>query len=89
MAALGEKLGTDLRISQSVCCRLCREPFFSGAVALFVAVDDFVKGCHVRGLPPGSVHGAYVDWCGKRTCRVDRVFPCRVYIGSNHRDSQI
>jgi hypothetical protein len=24
-----------------------------------------------------------------RTCRVGRVFPCRVYIDSNHRDSRI
>jgi hypothetical protein len=25
---------------------LCRGPFFSGAVALFSAVDDFAKGCY-------------------------------------------
>jgi hypothetical protein len=27
--------------------------------------------------------------CGKRTCHVDRVFPCRVYINSNRPDSRI
>jgi hypothetical protein len=29
-----------------VCCGLCREPFFSGAVDLFKFVDDCVKGCY-------------------------------------------
>jgi hypothetical protein len=48
-----------------------------------------VKGCHVRGPSVGSVRRTYVDWCGKRTCRFSWVFPCRVYIDSNHRDSRI
>jgi hypothetical protein len=48
-----------------------------------------VKGCHVRGLPVGSVRQTYVDWRGKHACRVGRVFPCRVYIDSNRRDSRI
>jgi hypothetical protein len=61
----------------------------SRAVALSIAVDDFAKGYLVRGLLAGSVYRVYVDWRGKRTCRVDRVFPCRVYIDSNHRDSWI
>jgi hypothetical protein len=43
----GEKLGTDLRIGQSSCYRLCQEPFFSGAVVLSIAVDDFTKGCYM------------------------------------------
>jgi hypothetical protein len=89
MAALGEKLGTDSRIGQPVCCGLCREPIFSRAVTLSIAVDDFTKGCRVRWLPTGSVRGAYVDWHGKRTYRIDLVFPCRVYIDSKHRDSWI
>jgi hypothetical protein len=25
---------------------LYQEPFFSGAVALFIAIDDFTKGCY-------------------------------------------
>jgi hypothetical protein len=46
MFVLEEKLGTDLCIGQSASCGLCREPFFSGAVALFIVVDDFAKGCY-------------------------------------------
>jgi hypothetical protein len=64
--------------------------------ALFLGSSDsiqlcrwLVEGCHVRGLPTGIVRRAYVDWGGKHTCHVDRVFPCRVYINSNHRDSWI
>jgi hypothetical protein len=64
--------------------------------ALFLSSSDSVQlyrrlmeGCHVQGPLAGSVRWAYVDWCGKRTCRVGRVFPCRVYIDSNRRDSRI
>jgi hypothetical protein len=60
-----------------------------GAVDLFKSVEDCVKGCHVHGPPVGSIRRAYVDWHGKRTCRIDQVFPCRVYIDSNRCDSQI
>jgi hypothetical protein len=63
---------------------------------LFLGSSDSVQlcrrlmeGCHVRGPPTGSVRRAYVDWCGKRMCRVGRVFPCRVYIDLNRRDSRI
>jgi hypothetical protein len=56
-----EKLDTDPRIDQPVCCGLCRDPFFSGAVALLNSVGDCVKSCHVRGLSAESVRGAYVD----------------------------
>jgi hypothetical protein len=35
--------------------------FFSGAVALSNAVDDSMNGCHVQGLPIGSVRVAYID----------------------------
>jgi hypothetical protein len=42
----GEKLGMNPWIGQSSCCRLDREPFFSGAVGLSIVVDDFVKGCY-------------------------------------------
>jgi hypothetical protein len=48
-----------------------------------------VKGCHVRGPPAGSVRRAYVDWRGKHTWHVHRVFPCRVYINLNRCDSWI
>jgi hypothetical protein len=46
ISVLGEKLGTDLRMDQLVCCGLCREPFFSGVVALLNCVDDYVKVCY-------------------------------------------
>jgi hypothetical protein len=42
----GEKLGTDPRIGQPACGGLCREPFFSGAVALLNSIDDYVKDCY-------------------------------------------
>jgi hypothetical protein len=49
--------------------------------ALFLGSSDsvhlcqrLVQGCHVRGPSAGSVRRAYVDWCGKRTCHVGRVF---------------
>jgi hypothetical protein len=66
-----------------------RSPFFSGTVALSIAVDNFAKGCHVWGLPTGSVRWTYVGWRGKRMCHVGQVFPGRVYIDSNRRDSRI
>jgi hypothetical protein len=89
LAGLGEKLGMDPQIGQSMCCRLCQEPFFSGAVGSVQICRRLVKGCHVRGPPVGNVRRAYVDWREKRTYRVSRIFPCRVYIDSNHHDSQI
>jgi hypothetical protein len=64
--------------------------------ALFLGSSDsvqlcrwLVEGCHVRGPSAGSVRRTYVDWREKRTCRVGRVFPCRVYIDSNLRDSDM
>jgi hypothetical protein len=41
-----EKLGMDPQINQSACCRLCREPFFSGAVVLLNSIDDYMKVCY-------------------------------------------
>jgi hypothetical protein len=89
LAGSEEKLGMDLRIGQPACCGLCRVPFFSGAVESIQIYRRLTKGCHVRGAPAGSVHQTYVDWYGKRTLRVGRVFPYRVYINSNRRDSRI
>jgi hypothetical protein len=79
----------DPQIGQPACCGLCREPFFSGAVGSVQICRCLVKGCHVQGPLIGSVCRAYVDWCGKRTSLIGRVFPYRVYIDSNRRDSQI
>jgi hypothetical protein len=65
------------------------DAFFLGVVGFVQLCGNNMKGCHVRGLHARSIHRAYVNWRGKHTCRVDRVFPCRVYIDSNHRDSRI
>jgi hypothetical protein len=89
LVSLGEKLGTDPWIGQPTYCGLCQGPFFSVAVGSIQICPQLVKGCHVQGLLTGSVHQAYVDGRGKHTCHIDRVFPCRVYIDSNHRDSRI
>jgi hypothetical protein len=89
LAVMGEKLGTGPWIRQSACYGLCQKPFFSGAVNLLKSVDDCAKGYHVRGQPVGNVRQAYIDWRGKCTYHVGRVFPYRVYIDSNHRDSRI
>jgi hypothetical protein len=61
MAGSREKLGTDPLIGRPSCCGLCQEPFLSGAVALSIAVDDFMKGCHLRGPPIERVRTTYVD----------------------------
>jgi hypothetical protein len=47
MADSGEKLGTDSLINQLLCCGLCQESFFSGAVTLSIAVDDSVKAYYM------------------------------------------
>jgi hypothetical protein len=89
LVGLGEKYGIDSWIGQPACCGLCQESFFSGAVRSVQICRRLVKGFHVRGLSTGSVRRAYLDCRGKRTCRAGRVFPCRVYIDSNHCDSRI
>jgi hypothetical protein len=89
LAGSGEKLGTDPQIDQPACCGLCREPFFSGVVGFVQICRCLTKGCHVRGPPVGSVRRAYMDWRGKCTCCVGQIFPYRVYIDSNRRDSRI
>jgi hypothetical protein len=89
LAGSGEKLDMDPWIGQPTCCGLCRESFFLGAVVSIQICRRLVKGCHIRGPLVGSVRWAYVDWHGKHMCHVGWVFPCRVYIDSNHHDSKI
>jgi hypothetical protein len=57
----GEKLDTDPRISQAVCCGLCREPFFWGAVVLLNSVDDYAKDCYALTTWDMYDLGPYVD----------------------------
>jgi hypothetical protein len=65
MAGSGEKLVTDPWIGQSSCCGLSREPFFSGAVALSIAVDDGTKGCYILTTWDMYGLGPYADWVWK------------------------
>jgi hypothetical protein len=88
MAMLGEKLG-DGPADHSAGLGVVSGDFFSGAVGSIQRCWWLAKGCHIRGPPVGSIRWAYVDWRGKRTCRVGQVFPCMVYINSNRCDSQI
>jgi hypothetical protein len=57
-----------------------------GACFDFVGVSERL---YIRGLLTESIGWTCVDWSGKRTWRVGRVFPCRVYIDSNRRDFRI
>jgi hypothetical protein len=49
MVGSREKLGMDPWIGLPACYGLCREPFFSGAVALLNSVDDYVKEVAICG----------------------------------------
>jgi hypothetical protein len=61
MAGSREKLGTNPQIGQPACCGLCREPFFSGAVTLSIAVDDFTKGYYALTTRDTYGLGPYAD----------------------------
>jgi hypothetical protein len=86
-SGLGGKLGMDPQIIQPVSCGSGREPYFGGSgirLNLLVTCERLLCVDRVR----------YV-WC--RTIRkliigcmwlVDRGFPYRVYINSNHHDSR-
>jgi hypothetical protein len=74
---------------QMACYGLCQEPFLSRVMGSIQIYWRLMNGCHVWGLPAGSISQAYVDWRGKRTCHVDRGIPCREYIDLNRCDSQI
>jgi hypothetical protein len=52
----------------SACCGLCREPFFSGAVALLNFVDDSWKAAKYRNYPQEAY--ARHTWTGVESVRV-------------------
>jgi hypothetical protein len=83
----GEKLGTDPRIGQPACCRLCQEPCFSGAMALLNSVGGewLLYVDHVTYVWSRAIRGPSVE----SVWRVGQVFPYRVYIDSNRRDPRI
>jgi hypothetical protein len=74
MADSGGKLGTDPRVGLSSCCGLCWKSFFSGAVTLSIAVDDFMKGCYVLTAWDMYGLGPYTDWA-RDACDVLVRFP--------------
>jgi hypothetical protein len=69
-----------------VCLWLPRLLLGIGACFDFMGASERLS---CTGTAAKSVCQVCVDWSGKRTWRVGQVFPCRVYIDSNHRDSQI
>jgi hypothetical protein len=81
-------MGTDPRIGQrcTVDCVGGRSSWEQWACSILLMTHERLP---CTGLPARSVRRAYVDWRVKCTWHVGRVFPCRVYINSNRRDSQI
>jgi hypothetical protein len=65
--------------------RWIQEHFFLRAVVSIQLCWVSIKGCHIWGLPAGSVRG--LAWEAYVLCVSG--FPYRVYIDSNYRDSQI
>jgi hypothetical protein len=61
MAVLEEKLCTDSRIGQLMCCGLCQESFFSRAVVLLNSIDDYVKGRYALTTRDTYDLGPYTD----------------------------
>jgi hypothetical protein len=55
MVVLGEKLDTNPRIGQPSCYGLCREHFFSGAVALVDVVYNTLTGTITKAAHYGSL----------------------------------
>jgi hypothetical protein len=66
MAVLGEKLRRVPWTTQS-CWEVESRALFLRSSESVQLCWVSVKGCHVRGLPAGSVRRTYVDWRGKRT----------------------
>jgi hypothetical protein len=86
MTVLGEKLRRVPWTTQPS-WEVEPEALFLGTSASVQPYWWLAKGCHVQRPPAGSVRRVCMDWCGKRIC--DQVFPCKVYIDSNRRDSRI
>jgi hypothetical protein len=74
MVVLGEKLRWILLATQSGWEVKSGAPFLGSSEFVQLCWVS-VKGCHIRGLPTGSIRVAYVDWRKKCTCRVYQVSP--------------
>jgi hypothetical protein len=88
MAALEEKLGggpTD----HSIVLGVVSGALFLGSgrvrPTLLMACERLLRTWTTHRKRTRGIRG--LTW--KRMCHVYRVFPCRVYIDSNHRDSRI
>jgi hypothetical protein len=68
LAGSGEKLGTDPRIGQPVCCGLCQEPFFSRAVTLSNGIDVSQKVATYGDRPQEAYAGRM--WTGMGSVHV-------------------
>jgi hypothetical protein len=88
MAVLGEKLG-DGPMDHSAGLGVVSGALFLRSsrvyLMLFMAYERLPRTWTARRKRTW----AYMDWHGNRTYRVYRVFPCRVYINLNCRDSRI
>jgi hypothetical protein len=71
----GEKLCMDPWIDQPSCCGLGQESFFSGAVALFITVDDFLKDCYTWITWDTYGRGSYVNRAWKACGMLVGFFP--------------
>jgi hypothetical protein len=69
----------------SVCLQLPRLLMGVGSYFSLVRTGERLPTWTMRDVWSGTIRESSMEsmW------RVDRVFPCRVYIDSNHRDSQI
>jgi hypothetical protein len=89
LAVRGEKLDGDPQIGQPACWRCSRESLFLRSCEihpnLLSTREKLLYADYVRYIWSGSICGSSVE----SVCHIGQVFPCRVYIDSNHRDSQI
>jgi hypothetical protein len=85
----GEKLGGDPHISQAVCWGCSRESLFLGSSGIHpnqsATHERLLYVDHMRYVWSRSIHGSSME----SVWRVGRIFPCRVYIDSNHHKSRI
>jgi hypothetical protein len=89
LAVRGEKLGGDPQIGQPACWGYSRESLFLGSNGirpyLLVTHERLLYVDHVRYVWSRIIHGTSVE----SVWHAGQIFPYRVYINSNHRDSRI
>jgi hypothetical protein len=71
--------------TEPVCLQSPRLPPGVGDYFVLVGTSKRLLTQTTRDVWSGTIHKSSVE----SVCRVDRVFPYRVYINSNRRDSQI